>query len=500
MSPILLTLLQSYISETSNGSRASSYSHGDSEKNDNLSSDYTPLHSPHKHYGSMDGEDKSYSSVVSNESVDDDHIKGTTPKKRKQLSADDSFLQEPTISGGEQKKVKRTRAPKPHIQVFKVNPSKSVPHSLSLHKKKLSGKVPSSLANTMAGAMMYSFDIRKERKKAKKRKSTIGRAVPATELSLADFDFLTVLGTGTFGKVHLVLHRDSEQYFCMKVLQKKTIYRYKQMEHVQNEKDIMQRLEHKGIVKLFSTFKCKDAVYFLMEYVPGGELFHYIRKFGKLPEDVVRFYVAELILTLEYLHVRKVVYRDLKPENILLDEKGHIRLTDFGFAKYVEDKTWTMCGTPDYLAPEIITGGGHDTAVDWWSLGILVFEMLAGYPPFTDEVTVRLFEKIRNPEALVQPSFFSPEVQDFISKLLVVDPSRRLGTMHPDICNIRGHPWLVGVDWETLEARTITGPLIPIIKSAGDTTNFNDNNQIESMPALTDIQIPAEVDRLFDQF
>lgn len=347
---------------------------------------------------------------------------------------------------------------------------------------------------------MYSFDIRKERKKAKKRKSTIGKSIPSPEVTLSDFEFITILGTGTFGKVHLVLHRESEQYFCMKVLQKKTIYRYKQMEHVQNEKELMLRLESKGIVKLFSTFHCKDALYFLMEYVPGGELFHYIRKFGKLPEDVVRFYVAELISILEYLHSHKVVYRDLKPENILIDEKGHIKLTDFGFAKHVEDKTWTMCGTPDYLAPEIITGGGHDTAVDWWSLGILIFEMLAGFPPFTDEVTVRLFEKIRNPGVLVHPPFFSPEVKDFISKLLVVDPTRRLGTMHPNICNIRSHPWLLDIDWDSLQSRSSAGPLIPIIKSAGDTTNFSENSQMEPVPTMSDVQIPPEVDKLFDQF
>lgn len=410
------------------------------------------------------------------------------------------------VVGPENKKIKpvrKSRKPKPHIQVFKVNPSKSVPHSLLLDKNMSGGKVPSSLANTLAGAMMYSFDIRKEKKKQKKRTSSIGKLIPSVNSQLEDFSFLTILGTGTFGKVHLVLHNDTLQYYCMKVLHKKTVYRYKQIEHVQNEKNILSTIQHPGIVKLFGTFQCPDSLYFLMEYIPGGELFHCIRKFGKLPENVVKYYTCELILTLEHMHNQNIVYRDLKPENILLDENGHTKLTDLGFSKYVEDKTWTMCGTPDYLAPEIIMGIGHNTAVDWWSLGILVYEMLAGYPPFTDEVTMKLFEKIKEPEKLVMPEFFSVEAKDFIKKLLVVDPSRRLGTMHPDVCNIKLHPWFNDTNWKNIESRKSSGPLVPVLKSAGDTTNFgpfNDNYHVASIPNHLNISIPRDIEQVFETF
>jgi serine/threonine protein kinase len=188
------------------------------------------------------------------------------------------------------------------------------------------------------------------------------------------------------------------------------------VEHVLNEKSLLSTIDHPGIIKLYTTWNDLNNLYLLLEYVPGGELFYYIRLYGQLTLEMTRFYCAEIILILEYLHSRNFIYRDLKPENILLDCDGHLKLIDFGFAKFVIDRTWTMCGTPSYLAPEIIAGNGHGRAVDWWSFGILFFEMLAGYPPFIDDNPSYLFSKIRQPETIVYPDFFTLETIDLIKK------------------------------------------------------------------------------------
>ena len=189
-------------------------------------------------------------------------------------------------------------------------------------------------------------------------------------------------GTGTFGRVRLCRFNRTNEYFCIKTLNKEKMARLKQQEHVRNEREILSQCRHPFIVNLYTTFQTEDDVHFIMEYVSGGELFTAIKKYGGLDSYAARIYAAEIILVIEYLHENHVVHRDLKPENLLIDKLGHLKLTDFGFAKNVTDKTWTMCGTPEYIAPEIIRGKGHGKGVDWWSLGVLIFEMLAGYVVF----------------------------------------------------------------------------------------------------------------------
>jgi hypothetical protein len=406
---------------------------------------------------------------------------------------------------------------KSNISVFKVNPSKprnitevvaQTPSDPTGPNSKPNGKVPSTLQNTLASTMMYQFNLKKEtrkqqqQKKNRKRRSTIASGPPPTaNLSLADFDFLQVLGTGTFGRVRLCMYKATRQYYCMKILRKQTIYRYKQMEHIKNEKNILKDLKHQGIVQLFSTFNDDQHLYLLMEYVPGGELFLYIRKYGKLDERTVKFFAAELVLILEHLHEMQIVYRDLKPENILLDERGHIKLTDFGFSKVVVDRTWTMCGTPDYLAPEVISGRGHNAAVDWWSLGVLIFEMLAGYPPFTDNSTLVLFEKIRNADSLPLPQHFSREAQDLIRKLLTIDPSRRLGSSIHGALDIKLHEWFADISWTEMEMRDMLGPIVPKIDGAGDTKNFQAaETEEEQQTQQPEVPLPPDVQKFFADF
>jgi len=208
-------------------------------------------------------------------------------------------------------------------------------------------------------------------------------------LRLTDFEVRGTLGTGTFARVLLVRHRNasppasaSQGYFALKVLRKEDILKHKQVEHINAERYILSRVQHPFVVDLFATFQDSLNVYMLMSYVPGGELFTHLRRAQCFTPDVTRFYLATIILALKYLHSFNIIYRDLKPENLLLDSRGYLRLTDFGFAKIVDDRTWTLCGTPEYLAPEIIQSDGHGKAADWWACGILCYEMLVGWPPF----------------------------------------------------------------------------------------------------------------------
>jgi len=215
-------------------------------------------------------------------------------------------------------------------------------------------------------------------------------------------------------------------------------------------------------------------LYLLFEYVQGGELFSHLRAAGRFATKTARFYAAEIVLALEYLHQQKIVYRDLKPENLLLDHKGHIKVTDFGFAKVVPDnRTFTLCGTPEYLAPEVIKGKGHGTEVDWWALGILVFEMLAGFPPFYDENPFGIYEKILLGR-ISFPAHFDSSARDLVKKLLASDRTRRLGNLKDGAADVKKHRFFKGLDWDAMSKRKNTPPIVPVVEHEGDTSNFEE--------------------------
>ncbi|XP_071403289.1 cAMP-dependent protein kinase catalytic subunit PRKX [Centroberyx affinis] len=222
-----------------------------------------------------------------------------------------------------------------------------------------------------------------------------GEASPNNRIySLDDLETIATVGTGTFGRVFLVKDKKSRAFYALKQMKIPDVIRLKQEQHVHNEKEVLTEVNHPFLIRLFWTHHDERFLYMLMDYVPGGELFSYLRSRGRFSNATGLFYTAEIVCAIEYLHAKEIVYRDLKPENILLDGEGHIRLTDFGFAKKLTDRTWTLCGTPEYLAPEVIQSKGHGRAVDWWALGILIFEMLAGYPPFFDDNPFGIYQKI----------------------------------------------------------------------------------------------------------
>ncbi|CAO3613710.1 unnamed protein product [Cunninghamella blakesleeana] len=292
------------------------------------------------------------------------------------------------------------------------------------------------------------------------------------KLKLTDFHMLRTLGTGSFGRVHLVQSCVNRRYYAIKVLKKTEVVRLKQVEHTNNEKHILESVAHPFLVNMWGTFQDTINLYMVLDYVCGGEMFSILRRSQRFPDHVAKFYAGEVVLAIEYLHSKDIIYRDLKPENILLDAQGHIKITDFGFAKHVPDVTWTLCGTPDYLAPEVIQSRGYGKAVDWWSLGILIFEMLAGHPPFFDDDHLKLYEKILAGR-IKWPTYFDPNAKDLLKRLLTADLSKRFGNLKGGSEDIKRHPWFDGVDFNRLLARQIRPPYVPTIRGDGDASHFD---------------------------
>ncbi|TID29254.1 hypothetical protein CANINC_002050 [Pichia inconspicua] len=291
--------------------------------------------------------------------------------------------------------------------------------------------------------------------------------------SLNDFQIMRTLGTGSFGRVHLVRSVHNHRYYAIKVLKKQQIIKMKQIEHTNDERRMLKLVEHPFLIRMWGTFQDSKNLFMVMDYIEGGELFSLLRKSQRFPNPVAKFYAAEVILALEYLHSHNIIYRDLKPENILLDRNGHIKLTDFGFAKEVQTVTWTLCGTPDYIAPEVITTKPYNKSVDWWSLGILIFEMLAGFTPFYDPTPMKTYEKILACN-VHYPTHFHRDVIDLLQKLITPDLTRRLGNLQNGPADIRNHAWFSEVIWEKLVLKDIETPYEPpITAGVGDTSLFD---------------------------
>lgn len=300
---------------------------------------------------------------------------------------------------------------------------------------------------------------------------------------MSDFERHKVLGTGAFGVVYLVRHITSGKYYAMKALEKERIVRLKQVEHSYYEKKILCGINFPFVVYMKYFFKDNVYIYFVLPFINGGEMFTHLRKMGKFEETAAKFYAGQVILALEYLHACELVYRDLKPENILIDRTGYIKITDFGFCKLIRGRTWTLCGTPEYLAPEIILSKGYGMSVDWWSFGVLVFEMSAGHPPFFASDPMRIYEKIVAGKYRC-PGHFSNELKDLVSHILQVDSTRRYGNLRDGVLDFKNHKWFREIDWDSLLNSRVPAPFVPKVKSPGDTTNFDsfDEEKIRESP------------------
>jgi len=280
-----------------------------------------------------------------------------------------------------------------------------------------------------------------------------------------------VLGVGAFGIVTLVIDQEKQTSYALKAISKLQVLRNNQSNQILNEKKVLQRLKSMFVVNLNATYQDESFLYLLLDVCLGGELFTIHRKIGSFDEATSRFYVGCVVEGFTHIHSHNFVYRDLKPENLVLDSQGYLKITDFGFAKLIDGNTFTMCGTPDYLAPEIITGKGHGLAVDWWALGVFIFELVASHAPFFDQTMNGTFRRIMACK-FGFPKVFSPECKDIITRLLKVRPTGRLGVLKGGSKLIRQHPWFRRFRWDLLRKKEMEVPIKSTVKGFDDISNF----------------------------
>jgi len=293
-----------------------------------------------------------------------------------------------------------------------------------------------------------------------------------THLSIEDFDLLKVIGKGSFGKVMQVMKKDTKQIYALKTLRKHHIISRMEVTHTMAERTVLARINNPFVVPLKFSFQSPEKLYLVLSFINGGELFYHLQKSGKFSMDRSRFYIAELLSALESLHELNVIYRDLKPENILIDYQGHIALCDFGLCKLNmsnDDKTNTFCGTPEYLAPELLLNQGYTRSVDWWTLGTLLYEMLTGLPPFYDDDVPTMYKKILQNPLKFPPFLEGTDAQDLLVKLLQKDPSKRLD----DAQQIKSHAFFKNIDWKKLLDKGYQPPFKPTVSGFLDTSNFD---------------------------
>eukprot|EP00238_Polyblepharides_amylifera_P003615 CAMPEP_0196578600 /NCGR_PEP_ID=MMETSP1081-20130531/7466_1 /TAXON_ID=36882 /ORGANISM="Pyramimonas amylifera, Strain CCMP720" /LENGTH=306 /DNA_ID=CAMNT_0041897869 /DNA_START=87 /DNA_END=1007 /DNA_ORIENTATION=+ len=282
------------------------------------------------------------------------------------------------------------------------------------------------------------------------------KALPISISCLQEFAIGELLGTGSFARVNIAKHSRTGKRFAMKTMYKREIVRLRQVQHVLNEKHILSLMSHPNIINAYATFNDVDNIYILLEYIPGGELFGKLQAVERFSEKLAMFYAANLICALKYLHSHIIVFRDLKPENILICDNGYLKIADFGFAKEIDSKTWSVCGTPEYTAPEIIQNEGHGFDADWWSLGIIIYEMIVGVTPFYDKSNKKIFANIVNAD-IEFPRQMSFQAQDLISKLLTRNLSERLGHTN-DAEELENHKCFQHVDFDQILKQTIPCP------------------------------------------
>uniref|UniRef100_A0A8C6NM93 Protein kinase C n=1 Tax=Nothobranchius furzeri TaxID=105023 RepID=A0A8C6NM93_NOTFU len=303
------------------------------------------------------------------------------------------------------------------------------------------------------------------------------------KFTIEDFTLHKMLGKGSFGKVFLAELKRSGQFFAVKALKKDVVLMDDDVECTMVERRVLSLAwENPFLTHLYCTFQTKENLFFVMEYLNGGDLMFHIQNCHKFDLHRATFYAAEIICGLQYLHSKGIIYRDLKLDNVLLDSDGHIKIADFGMCKenmQDESRTSTFCGTPDYIAPEILLGQKYNSSVDWWSFGVLLYEMLTGQSPFHGCDEEELFQSIRTDNP-VYPSWLTKAAKDILVKLFVREPEERLGVKG----NIRHHGFFSSVDWKAVEQRQVAPPFKPTLTSPSDCSNF-DKEFINEKPRLS---------------
>ena len=309
------------------------------------------------------------------------------------------------------------------------------------------------------------------------------------KLNLDNFEIIKLIGKGTYGKVLLVKLKSKETYYAMKVLNKKYLEIKKQEIHTKNERDFMIKISSPFIINIKFAFQDDNNLYLISDFMQGGELFFHLQKNKFFSEEFVKFYAIELVLAISDIHKINAIYRDLKPENILLDKYGHIKLTDFGLCKILNEneKAYTLCGTLQYIAPEILLNNGYQKEVDWWSLGCVIYDMLEGKVPFKppkgSHIDISLFKK--------QIKFRrtkSDEAKNFIKALLVFNPEKRLGYGTNGINDIKNHPFFKGVDWDKALNKEYKPPFVPELSDDLDLKYFDESFTNEHID-LNDLKV-----------
>lgn len=307
------------------------------------------------------------------------------------------------------------------------------------------------------------------------------------KVSAADFSYLKVLGKGSFGKVMMAEHKKSKEIFAIKALKKDVLLEDNDLECALAERSVlMKTCRHPFLTALHSCFQTDDRLYYVMEMVTGGDLLFAIQQVRRFEEERARFYSAEIVLALDFLHRQGILYRDLKLDNVMLAGDGHVKVADFGMCKediFGDAKAHTFCGTPDYLAPEILLEEAYDQGVDWWALGVLTYEMTVGQPPFLGKSEEELFTAIMKKKVLFPP-WSSAEAIAMINGFTTKQQGARLGHGEEGVQNIKDHPFFAPIDWVKLENKQMPPPFVPAGNGKGDCANFDEEFTSEA-PEVT---------------
>jgi len=358
-----------------------------------------------------------------------------------------------------------------------------------------------SLLSDVQEDLVTEIGKRETNSAAAAQKEEVVDLTPRTAFAFEDLKIMRTIGTGTFGRVKLVQHKGSGYVCALKCMNKSEIVASHQERNIMAEKNLLfECSSNPFILKLLQTYNHSNQILMLMEFVQGGELWSYIYEKtntvkrsqpGGFEMSAVKFFSANVILAFKHIHGRNIAYRDLKPENLLMDGKGYLKMIDFGFAKkfpYVKngqkhDKTFTLCGTPEYLAPEIVMSKGYDKGVDYWALGCLIYELYLSRTPFQADYTTKIFQNIIAADKVLSfPPRMDPQHVSLIKKLLSVNPAFRLGSLSGGIEDIISDPFFSDVNWQGIIEQTVPAPYVAPISNQLDSSNFDEYDEADGVP------------------